>query len=1276
MTLDQAIAFAGNQSSTSLSAPFFDKLAMDRVTPMSEYVRINAKTQADSLQESALSREQPYPAMFIRVLNILRMVNSNTWITETIPGLNLSLISPPATLDKNLAAFNNHMTYFSKIGGNVFATAVTNAAMLASLSLGKPSSKYYDSGGQVIQGFEIINTFNNFMRYTLKMQMSLIKLYLGYWLNAKVSEKPTVNFSYTVSGNTVNFTGTYSSPYNIHNFTWHFGDGSVDTGHQNVSHTYQSQGTYTVKFTVIPDYGASNFIEKQVSLSFLTQQERYAIAKEWEVSLQGGRKYDTNQYVSQVDYYRTGTINTVVPQAYETRTQVINALDTEFQKQIRLSIRNTLITAINQGTLVKGIITQDIYNAFNSTSTVEALTSAINTLIANAQSIIDQEQQRINQLIQNFVNTWTPVVGQQLVISAVSNVTNRGLNYDQTKAILDPYIRNFTGRSIAIQIAGIDGEATNYYNKLIAQHNIDTEQVPNKHEKRISTIIIRAKQQFGIYQADMSNFPLLTNAQIESYRQWLINKINEVIESIVNPVYTEQQRRIILLEYYNNFVSKYNLMAISSLPAEYGRDENAKRMAACDWLTNLIYTLAAENTTTSNMIAKYNQQAESYMNNWDIEYQRLMIANEYIQKWSGGQYVITNIKALVQQALNEIKGIAGLRERIEDIINKWLADNTAMGKKAMMDLFINAVKSIIGEDLARKMADSAMYAAGDNYKNRFDTEVGNLFWPEWEEMKSTTNNKVSDIINEFYRISTSEGYSGLKTLVDQAVKNTGILAIVYPPTNFWVFPSTVEGWLGYFRSAINSEGFRQELYKLYGEYKKAHPIIPPSTWENDLAKMAEEFRQQYQGIDGLPAINALMDNYFKTANIATEQIYNNLGKALGVKGLLEDKLRGYIAGRRLEIKNKALAQYGAKIGIERCKGLIDGVFAKFPVFTPLSEVENEVVKVLNANSGIEERPTSSFLASIDNGIAPLIINFTNKSSGNITSYKWDFGDLTTSIEKSPSHTFMNAKDYTVKLTVTGPGGTHDSSVIIRVSSPVVPPVVPPVEPPVEPPVVPPVEPPVEPPYITAPSNYVISIFGVSILTGNAPLEVIFSDWSIGAVTNYKWDFGDGATSTEQNPTHIYQVAGVYTVSYIVSNLTNSDTSYETIIVAEGGQVEIENAIARFTAKPMIGNAPLDVQFTDESVGTITSYKWDFGDTATSAEQNPIHRYETADVYEAKLSISGPDGSDSVTKKITVTKDGEIVIVVKKKEEKKSNIGWILAGLAGLIIMTTGEENKK
>ena len=162
---------------------------------------------------------------------------------------------------------------------------------------------------------------------------------------------------------------------------------------------------------------------------------------------------------------------------------------------------------------------------------------------------------------------------------------------------------------------------------------------------------------------------------------------------------------------------------------------------------------------------------------------------------------------------------------------------------------------------------------------------------------------------------------------------------------------------------------------------------------------------------------------------------------------------------------------------------------------------------------------------------------------------------------------------------------------------------------------------------------VIADFSASPTSGKAPLNVQFTDKSIGKPTKWNWDFGDGSKSYLQNPTHKYSKAGVYTVSLTAKNAQGSNTATKTDYIKV-----VTKPVASFSAKPTSGKAPLNVAFTDKSTRIPTKWKWSFGDGTTSTVQNPKHKYLQEGNYKVTLTVTNAAGSSTVTKTnyITVT----------------------------------------
>jgi PKD repeat protein len=108
----------------------------------------------------------------------------------------------------------------------------------------------------------------------------------------------------------------------------------------------------------------------------------------------------------------------------------------------------------------------------------------------------------------------------------------------------------------------------------------------------------------------------------------------------------------------------------------------------------------------------------------------------------------------------------------------------------------------------------------------------------------------------------------------------------------------------------------------------------------------------------------------------------------------------------------------------------------------------------------------------------------------------------------------------------------------------------------------------------------------------------------------------------------------------------SDTSgNESALSNQKGQVNYTAPVsapnANFTASITSGTAPLNVDFTDKSTGTITKWLWDFGDGGSSTMQNPSYRYQAEGAYTVTLTAYGPGGSDTEKRVafITVVPEG-------------------------------------
>jgi len=229
------------------------------------------------------------------------------------------------------------------------------------------------------------------------------------------------------------------------------------------------------------------------------------------------------------------------------------------------------------------------------------------------------------------------------------------------------------------------------------------------------------------------------------------------------------------------------------------------------------------------------------------------------------------------------------------------------------------------------------------------------------------------------------------------------------------------------------------------------------------------------------------------------------------------------------------------------------------------------------------------------------------SDGTVTGWAWQFGDGTTSTDQNPSHTYASAGTYSVTLHVTDNDGSGDGSssqVTVTASAPH--------------------------------SNHAPQAeFGRSC----QDLRCSFTDRSSdsdGNLVSWRWDFGDGASSTDQNPSHTYGSAGSYKVQ-----LTVRDNG--------GAEANVTHTAEAQSAPPPSNKPPtadFDVHckkrncdFTSKSKdddGSIVAWQWDFGDGSISHEENKSHTYDQSGHYTVSLKVTDNRGAtDTKQKKVDV-----------------------------------------
>jgi PKD repeat protein len=327
-------------------------------------------------------------------------------------------------------------------------------------------------------------------------------------------------------------------------------------------------------------------------------------------------------------------------------------------------------------------------------------------------------------------------------------------------------------------------------------------------------------------------------------------------------------------------------------------------------------------------------------------------------------------------------------------------------------------------------------------------------------------------------------------------------------------------------------------------------------------------------------------------------------------------------------------------------------------------------RTMSVDSIIVTAPT--IVATLDNttGCPPLTIALTNTSE-NAISYLWDFGDGTTSTDAVPTHTYNDLGQYEVMLVAFGSGGCSDTLVFaggVNVSAQLA-----------NYPTPPPLagcapfttsfglnDPNITSFYwsfgdgttstaaapshtYTTPGNYIVSlqindgsICGLSypvyqeitvegitpefaVTVEQCPPHLVHFTDTISDAVSWEWDFGDGTSSTLQNPTHIYPTTNNYHVGLTIVTSSGCERTF----VGFNAVTFTDNSPSFTSSYDPADPFPTPVSFNAISIPGVT-YNWDFGDGTSGVGQNPTHVYQNPGEYTVTLTINGNGCSISVS----------------------------------------------
>jgi len=249
------------------------------------------------------------------------------------------------------------------------------------------------------------------------------------------------------------------------------------------------------------------------------------------------------------------------------------------------------------------------------------------------------------------------------------------------------------------------------------------------------------------------------------------------------------------------------------------------------------------------------------------------------------------------------------------------------------------------------------------------------------------------------------------------------------------------------------------------------------------------------------------------------------------------------------------------------------------------------------------QPIADFSATPATGCAPLLVQFTDASTGNPTSWKWDLGNGTISFLQNPSVSYFSTGQYTVTLIV---GNAQGSNTITKNQ------------------------------YITVQDLPVIN-FSANSTNGCFPLNVQFTDQSttsFGTIISWQWDFGDGNIDYTQHPQHTYTSSGLFSVTLTAGNsygCTKTFTRQQYINVHEGAIADFDNNLQSSCTPPVT----LNFQNLSTGAGPLT-FQWNFGDGTGSTQTNPSHVFTTPGNFTVRLFVTNPRGCiDTAEKEIII-----------------------------------------
>jgi PKD repeat protein len=277
----------------------------------------------------------------------------------------------------------------------------------------------------------------------------------------------------------------------------------------------------------------------------------------------------------------------------------------------------------------------------------------------------------------------------------------------------------------------------------------------------------------------------------------------------------------------------------------------------------------------------------------------------------------------------------------------------------------------------------------------------------------------------------------------------------------------------------------------------------------------------------------------------------------------------------------------------------EGVYrVELTVFDAAGAESSQSTEIVIIGDEIALPPVADFTfdrATIEEGEA---VSFQSRSTGDIDTLVWDFGDGTSADGTGAIHVFDRAGIYSVTLTAANDAGSTAASVNITVVQSVITPVA--------------------------------SIGNVATLV-EVGQTLTFTSQSINDPTSLRWDFGDGSRASGTTARHSWTAPGTYRVRLTASNSAGSDDAIVDVVV----EPALEPPIARLAQSASEVVAGDSIRFTSLSINDPARLVWNFGDGATARGTEVSHTWAQAGTYTVTLRAINAAGDDRVSTVVTI-----------------------------------------